>query len=197
MALLDQLTDFIAAEAAPQAAGKTGLDSGMAEKLMPVATALIMNRLGANATDPAKADQINAALDRHQGDALTGSRVAADEALIDGDKILGHIFGGRKEDAEASLASLGGIDQKQAQQMMAMAAPLVMGILGKKKQESGGFDASQLAGLLSGERDTAQAKMPNELGGVMKLLDADGDGDVREELTSMAGNLLGGLFGRK
>ncbi|MGV6802014.1 MAG: DUF937 domain-containing protein [bacterium] len=197
MALFDQLTEIIASQTAQSTAPKAGLSEGAMAQLMPMATAMVMNRLGKNAEDPRQAEAINAALDRHDGSALSGG-AAADEAMMaDGAKILGHIFGGQKATAEQSLSKLGNIDQGQAQQLLAMAAPMVMGMLGQKKQEQGGFDTSMLAGLLGQERQNVQAAMPNELSGMMKMLDSDGDGDFKDDLTKLGGQMLGNLFSKK
>jgi hypothetical protein len=59
-----------------------------------------------------------------------------------------------------------------------MAAPLVMGFLGRsQKKES--LDVGALASLLG------------------QLLDADGDGDIADDVAKIGGGLLSKLFGRK
>ena len=193
MSLLDQLTQAITTQAAPQAAQKTGLDAGQLEKLMPMATAMMMSRLGKNAENPQAAEALNAALDRHQSNPAS---LADDTVIADGEKILGHVFGGQKNNAAQSLAKIGGIDQGQASNLMAMVAPMVMGALGQQKKQQGGFDVNQLAGLLGQERKNAQAAMPNDLNPLMKMLDSDGDGNVQNEIMGLGAKLMGNMFKR-
>ncbi len=197
MSLMDQLTQIIQTQAAPQAAQKTGLSPAMLEKLMPMASAMMVSRLGKNAQDPRQAEALNVALDKHQGNILQNPETLTDDTIIgDGQKILGHIFGGQRQSAEQSLAKLGNIDQNQAANLMAMMAPMVMGALGQQKQQ-GGFNASQLANMLGQERQNAQAAVPKELNPMMKMLDADGDGNVQDEMLSMGAKLLGGFFKKR
>lgn len=75
-----------------------------------------------------------------------------------------------------------------------MLAPVVMGALGKQKQESG-LDVGALAQMLGGQQSQMQSNPL--MAAATALLDADGDGSVIDDLAEKAGgSLLGGLFGR-
>ncbi|MFT5144220.1 MAG: hypothetical protein ACI84D_002852 [Thalassolituus oleivorans] len=78
---------------------------------------------------------------------------------------------------------------------MAMLAPMVMGALGKAKKDQG-LDAGALAGLLGQEKESLVNKAP-ALGGIMGMLDADGDGSVTDELTSLGGGLLKSFLSKR
>ena len=197
MSLMDQLTDVVVGQMSQQAAQKTGLNEGLAAQLMPMAMAALMGGLKKNASQPQGADALANALDRHDGSLLNNlNQLGADNTLADGQKILGHILGGKREQTERALARSAGVDQGQVGQLLAMAAPMVLASLGRAKREQG-LDASALAGLVTEESVRVQKSAPSELGGLMQFLDQDGDGDFKDELLEAAGKkIFGGFFGR-
>ncbi|WDI30722.1 DUF937 domain-containing protein [Hyphococcus flavus] len=198
MSLMDQLTQVVVSQISQQASQKTGMEQGLTEKMMPMAMAAIMAGLKKNASQPQGAQALSDALQRHDGSLLNNvDQVSSDNVLADGQKILGHILGGKQSQTERALAKTAGVDQGQIGQLLAMAAPAVLASLGRAKREQG-LDASALAGLVTEESVRAHAAAPNELGGLLGFLDQDGDGDFKDDLMEQAGKqLLGGLFGRK
>ena len=198
MSLMDQLTQVVASQMAQSAAQKTGLSEGMVAKLAPMAMGAIMNGLKTNASNPQGAQALASALDRHDGGLLNNiGNLANDDTMADGQKILGHVFGGRQAVAEQELAkAAGGLDQGQVNALLAMAAPAVLGALGRAKREQN-LDVSALAGLVTEEGQRAQKAAPAEMLGFMKMLDSDGDGNLNNEAMGIGKKLLGGLFGKR
>jgi len=86
-----------------------------------------------------------------------------------GGAILGHVFGGRRGPVEQGVGKASGLDAAQVAQLMAMLAPIVMGVLGRMKQTKG-LDASRLPAALN---------------------------DGGEDLGGGLGSILGGIFGQK
>lgn len=197
MSLMDQLTQIVGAQVSQQAAQKTGMSEGLTAKMMPMAMAALMAGLKKNASNPDGARALSNALERHDGSLLNDiSQLGSDNILNDGQKILGHILGGKQAQTERALAKTAGVDQGQIGKLLAMAAPAVLASLGRAKREQG-LDASALAGLITKESVHVQKAAPNELGGLMQFLDQDGDGDFKDDILEAAGKkLLGGLFGR-
>jgi len=198
MSLMDQLTKVMVAQVTQQAAQKTGLSEGLAAKMMPMAMAALMGGLKKNAASPAGAQALSNALDRHDGGLLNNiSQLGNDNVMSDGQKILGHIFGGKQAQTERALAKTAGVDQGQIGKLMAMAAPALLASLGKAKREQS-LDVSDLVGLVTQETANAQKAAPREMSGLMGFLDRDGDGDFKDDILEAAGKkLLGGFFGRK
>jgi len=65
-----------------------------------------------------------------------------------------------------------------------------MGSIGKVQKEQN-LDASGLQHLLDQEVETIQKKAPPKSGGsLLDLLDADGDGDLSDDLLGLAGKFL-------
>lgn len=197
MSLMEQLSDVVVGQMSQQAAQKTGLNEGLAAQLMPMAMAALMGGLKKNASQPSGADALANALERHDGSLLSNlSQLGQDNTLADGQKILGHILGGKQSQTERALAKTAGVDQGQVGQLLAMAAPMVLASLGRAKREQG-LDASALAGLVTEESVRVQKAAPSELNGLMQFLDQDGDGDFKDDMLEAAGKkILGGFFGR-
>ena len=62
--------------------------------------------------------------------------------------LLGHIFGGRRGSVEEGVGKASGLNAAQVAQLMAMLAPIVMGVLGRMKQTKG-LDANRLPEVLN------------------------------------------------
>ena len=111
--------------------------------------------------------------------------------MQDGAGILGHVFGGKEQNVAAAVSKSNGIDMNQAMSILKVAAPVIMGVLGKQTRESGVTDQNGigdlLGGLLGGQSQQNQSM-------INKLLDADGDGSVIDDV---AGMLMGAASGKK
>lgn len=203
MSLMEQLSGAVQAQFRDQAAAKTGLDAGTIEALMPMAMGALMGGLKNKAKTPTGAQALEGELANHDGSILNEDvPFDRDDIMAQGQNLLGQILGGRQGQAEAALAETAGVNQGQVNQLLAMAAPALLGALSKTKQQQG-LDVSALSGLLDKEAADVQSKAPPALGGLMSMLDADGDGDIKDDLVQAAqgkgglGGLLGGLFRKK
>jgi hypothetical protein len=150
---------------------------------------------------PGGAEALSNALRKHDGGFLKDlGRAGDDDVITDGRKILGHVFGDKQGQLETAMAkSGGGVDARQISALLAMAAPAVLAALGKTQREQG-LDARALPDLIRKESERAQASQGPGLAGLMKMLDADGDGRISAaEMQRGKGLLAGlaGLFGRK
>lgn len=112
----------------------------------------------------------------------------------DGDGILGHILGAQRGKVEQSISKSTGMGLPQVGDLLKMLAPLVMSALGKIKRERG-LDANGLKGFLNQESSSLESQAPNlKSGGLMGMLDLDGDGDPTDDMMQLGGSLLGKLF---
>ena len=104
--------------------------------------------------------------------------------------ILNHVLGDKRHAIEKSVSKAAGISEAQAGQLAESLAPLLMGSIGKVQQQQN-LDASGLQSLLDNEIETIQKKAPPKSGGsLLDLLDADGDGDISNDLLGLAGKFL-------
>ena len=110
-----------------------------------------------------------------------------------GNGILKHILGNKRQATEQAVAENSGISLASAGKLLTMAAPLVMGFLGKKKREDN-MDVGALAGLLgvASQAQESPGAGGSGIGGMITgLLDRDGDGNVMDDIGGMIGGLLG------
>jgi hypothetical protein len=116
--------------------------------------------------------------------------------MQDGKAILGHILGGKKGQAEQTLAKAAGANPDQIAKLLSMAAPAILAGLGKAKRDQG-LDADALARLVKTESQRAEAAAPKELGGFLKWIDTDGDGRIDDNIAEIATKGLASFFGKR
>jgi hypothetical protein len=122
----------------------------------------------------------------------------------EGAGILGHILGNKQQGVEQVIGQKSGLDAGSVANILKVAAPLLMGVLGKESRQNNVTDSSGLGGLLGGMLGGNETA--NEQNFLEKILDADGDGSVVDDVAGMLlggdkksggiGSLLGGLFGK-
>lgn len=197
MSLIEELGKAAFSQMTRNASSKTGLNEGAIAALMPMATAMLMNGLKKNVARPGGAEALAKALAKHDGSLLSNlSRAADDDVLEDGNAILGHILGGKRGQAEQTLARAAGANPDQIAKLLAMAAPAILAGLGKAKRDQD-LDADALARLVKNESQRAESAAPQELSGFLKWIDADGDGRIDDNIAEMARKGLASFFGKR
>lgn len=130
------------------------------------------------------------------GGLVTGMLGGNNNRAANGAGILKHILGRRTEDTAAQIGQQSGLSTESTMKMMAMLAPIVMGMLGKTKQQ-GNLNADGLGGLLDGFlRTNVNPQKPaaqTNIGLATQFLDRDGDGSAIDDIAGM----LGGFLSRK
>jgi hypothetical protein len=182
----------------------------------------LVGSLAKNAQDPQGAQALASALDRdHDGSILANiAGHIANPAPAKGAGILRHALGENQPAAAQLVATKSGISGQAAGSLLEIMAPMVMGLIGKRKQNEG-LDAGGVAGMLinmigGGSQPAAAAQqeqgggllggLTEKLGGLTNManiggivnqakgfIDKDKDGDIMDDLQGM----LGGLFGGK
>jgi len=183
--LLDGLMQQLGGDTMRQLSTQLGADPATTQKAVSAALPTLLGALAKNAQSPEGAAALAGAIDRdHDGSAL--QNIAATLGGGGGAGILKHVLGGRQEAVQQGVGAAAGLSGPQAGQLLAMLAPIVMGALGSAKR-SGGLDAGGLAAMLGQER----ASMGGGPGGLLQLLDRDGDGSVMDDLGGMLGKMMG------
>lgn len=184
------LDDILKALPIDEIASKLGVEPNEARKAIEEGGATILSGLQANAKTPDGAAAIEKALGKHGAEVSGGSVDLSAVDTADGQKILGHIFGGQEHEVAKKLTDepqTAGIDFGK---LLPMLAPIVMGLVANAQkgkvttadaaapEGAGGFDVGGLiGGLLGGGAGSAGAG--HSAGGI----------DI--------GGLLGGLLGGK
>ena len=191
--LLNQLGDDGISEMASKVGANKEQTSSALEGIMPT----LLNAMSANSKSKDGANGLLGALDRdHDGSGLDDlpSYLQKDDHE-DGGKILKHVLGEKQGNVEEGLSMKTGLGGNQINKLMKMAAPLLMGFLGKQKKSAssgGGFDLGSISSLLGGFAKDADKATGLDLGDVMDLVGGLGGGSKKGGI----GGLLGNLFGK-
>lgn len=162
---------------------------------MQAAIPLIIGALARNTNSAEGANSLAGALDRdHDGSILDDiGGMLAGAASANGDGILRHVLGDKRETAQQAVSQKSGMDLGQVASLFTMLAPIVMGFLGKQKRENN-LDAAGLAGMLTQQAVKTDEKADSGISAMVTgLLDRDGDGNVMDDI----GGMIGGMFGGK
>jgi hypothetical protein len=107
-----------------------------------------------NAATPQGAEGLmNAINSKHSGGILDnlgglfGDGVDSN-VLDDGSKILGHVLGRKQQHVENALSQKSGIDAGSIAQILKVAAPILMGVLGNQAKQQNVNSASGLDGFI-------------------------------------------------
>jgi hypothetical protein len=191
-------------QAVSEISQNVGADNSLVNSAIQMALPALISGLANNASTPQGAESLNTALEQdHNGSVLDnlgglagmifgGGQATAPPRQADGGGILGHILGDGQGQVAQDVSQKTGLDIGQVAQILMMLAPIVMGYLGRQKQEQGvGADGlgGLLGGLLSGGQTQAQA-VPSS-GNTMidmasNMLDRDRDGSAMDDIASMA-----------
>lgn len=207
--LLDLLSSPMGKQLISGVAGQTGNSTDQTGSVLTMALPLLMGAMKKNASTPEGAQGLMSALsNKHDGGILNdlgglfGGGV--DQSVKDdGAGILGHVLGGKQAQVENALSKKSGMDASTIATILQVAAPILMGMIGKQKQQQNVNDASGLQSMLGGMMGGGkQADKQQSL--IESFMDSNGDGSILDDVASLAlggkkggiGGLLGGLFGK-
>jgi len=187
--LVDQLSQQLGADKTQTQSAATGILS------------TLMGAIAKNASTPEGATSLNNALERdHDGSILDnlsgflgGSAQAPNSSMLNGAGILKHVLGGKQSNAIDMISKMSGLSGDKTGNMMAMLAPMVLGMLGKQKRQQG-LDSSGISGMLAGMMGQNQQRP--EMGLIGRMLDADGDGSYMDDIAEKGMGLLGKFLRR-
>jgi len=191
--LTQQLLQQLAGEGIKQISRKIGADEQTTNAALSTALPLLVSALAKNTSKTEGAQSLNQALTKdHDGSILNDVPGFLDNpAAANGAGILGHVLGSQQPAVTKGLTQATGLDNGQVDQLLQIAAPLLLGALGQKQQQKG-LDPDGLSTYLGGQQQKAQASNPDLMGALNTLLDADKDGSALDDVLGMMGNLLGG-----
>ncbi len=206
--LLELLNSPMGKQIISGVSGSTGQSESSTGSVLSMALPVLMGAMKKNVQTPEGAAGLMGALSgKHDGSILDNlgglfSGGIDDSVKQDGAGILGHLLGGKQAEVENALSSKSGMDAGAVGDILKVAAPILMGVLGKQTRQSGVNDGNGMNALL-GSMLGGQPQENQSL--ITSLLDADGDGSILDDVAGMVlggkksgglGGLLGGLFGK-
>ncbi|THV57959.1 DUF937 domain-containing protein [Flagellimonas alvinocaridis] len=210
--LLDLLNSPMGKQLISGVAGQTGQSENKTADVLSMAVPLLMGAMKKNTSTPGGAQGLmNALSSKHDGSILDdlgglfGGGVDQN-VMDDGAGILGHVFGAKQPQVENALSSKSGLDAGTISQILKIAAPILLGYLGKQTRQQNVSSPDGLNGLLGGLMGGGRSATKQQ-SLIETFLDSDGDGSVIDDLAGMVlnsggqkkgglGGILGGLFGK-
>lgn len=182
-------------QAVNEISNTVGAEPNMVNSAIQMALPALINGLANNAQTPQGAESLNNALNQHDGGILDsfGGLSGLAGAILSGGQpatpqlnaggILGHILGGNQGQVTQQISNQSGLNMGQVAQILMVLAPIVMGYLGKQKQQNH-LDAGGLSEMLGQQQQQIQQ---TEQGGFLQnMFDGDGDGSITDDIASMA-----------
>ncbi|MBM7418628.1 MULTISPECIES: DUF937 domain-containing protein [Chryseobacterium] len=219
MSLIDLLTGNTGNQVAEKAENKFGISKNQILALLAVATPLVISYLRNKSQDNKEAEALNNALDKDHDGSILDDTSQLEARQNEGGSILSHVFGNEKGNVENQLSQNTGISIDKIGPILAMLAPVIMGYIGKEKQQNnvgaGGL-GDLLGGILGGAQTQAQQQQSNPLNDILgsvlgggqsqssgnplnDILGSvlGGSGQQKQQQGGGLGDILGGLFGGK
>jgi hypothetical protein len=169
-----------------------GADEATTQTAVQAALPMLLGGLARNSAKPEGAASLSNALNDHRSGLENIGAILGDPDSGPGAGILRHVFGDRRSNVEGGVAQATGLNQGQVGKLLKILAPIVMAVIAR--QMTSRADApepdGQLGNVLERETRAAREKAPGGLGGLIDMLDRDGDGNPLNDLGK-----LGGLFG--
>ncbi len=168
---------------------KTNASPQQTQSALASAIPILMNALARNSsTREGKAALQNAVRKDHDGSLLDnlGDFLSNPESA-NGAGILRHVLGDKRQNVEKYISKDAGLSGESAGKILEIAAPLVMGLLGKKSSGSG----SAISGLLNSYLKTEKKQASQSHGVISQLLDRDNDGNVMDDVSELGMSFLG------
>lgn len=216
MNFLELFTSQIGQGKVDEMSNALGADKNQTMAALGQAVPLLVSAMARNTRNEDGAQALSGALDRdHDGGILENlGSLFSNPGIAKGDGILNHVLGGKRETAQSAISQSSGLSAEATGKMFQMVAPMIMGMIGKKKKQEG-FDAGILATMLSQFSQTHEnnaAPQQQSGGGMMGnigsmvsgaassglgsmisgILDRDGDGEVMDDIGGMIGGMMSG-----
>ena len=221
MATQELISELLGKKTVSALSETSGAESGQVAQLVTAALPILLAGMKNNAGTEEGAKSLSKALDQHAAtDTSDVAKAVKSVDAADGKKILDHVLGDNSKDIAKGLSKQTGLTSKQVVSILSTLAPVLLSLLGSKKQEdnakesdlggligsllfgkdnsssgSGGIDLGSIASALLGGGSSSSASSGGglDLGSLVGGLLGGSDNGGKDE--SLAGGLLGSLLG--
>ena len=209
--ILDILNSDLGKSLVSGVAAQTNQPQNKTSEVLTMALPVLMTAMKRNASTPEGAQGLLSAITtQHDGSILQNlgglfSGGVDESVTTDGSKILGHVLGNKQDNVEKAIGLKTGLDAGSVAQILKVAAPILMGMLGNQAKQKNVNSPGGLEGLLGGLLGGGSKN--NDQSFLESILDANNDGSIMDDIAGMVlggnkkkggvGGLLGGMFGGK
>ncbi|MDD4638372.1 MAG: DUF937 domain-containing protein [Bacteroidales bacterium] len=165
-----------------------------AKSALTSAIPALMHAMAKNSSTKEGADALQKAVKKdHDGSLLDNlGEFLNNPGSVNGEGILKHVLGNKRQNVENYISKGAGLDNSSTAKILEMAAPIVMGYLGKKNAGGGG-----IGDLLDSYLKTEKKHTQKSQSVLNQILDRDGDGDVIDDIAEIGTSFLGRMLRRK
>ncbi len=168
-------------------AKQVGIDPSVAESAISQILPTLVSGMAANAKDSKGEESLTKALASHKGK-LDSRKSVTNIDTADGEKIVSHVFGSKKDDVVKAVSSNKGVTQDIIAKILPIVARIVLAWIANQ--------------FFSGSKDTTAKKKPSTKsestsGGIGDLLGGLLGGSAGGSGGDLLGGLIGGLLGGK
>ena len=192
--ILDMVQQSLGGDVVQNISQQLGANPAQAHSAIGAALPMLLAGLAHHAQGDG-ADAMHAAMAQHDPSMLDNVPTAlSGGGLNAGGDLLGLVLGQHQDTAQNAIAGASGLGARQAQQLLAMLAPLVMSAVARTSQQQG-LNAGGLASLLQGEHEQVAQSMGQSQPGLLGLAEqllGQNSGGLLGGLTKGLGGLLGG-----
>jgi len=169
--LIESIMGMLSKDTLSKVGKQAGLPEDRARQILPDVLAIITGALASNTSNKKGAQLLSSALAKdHDGSILDNlADYIENYQSGEGNGILRHVLGNDRTLIESSLSQKTGLDVNSVANLLTMAAPLIMGVIGKTKKQQN-LDTGSVTNLLKNEQDKAKTIAPEAIDILSKKL---------------------------
>lgn len=165
------LKTILSGDATEKISQKAGVSQDQISQIINLGLPMILGGMAKNTTTDEGAKSLDDALSKdHMNSTVIddANQATADEKIVEGNKILDHIFGSDQPAVSEAVSQKTGIDTQKILQVLAFLAPLVMAYLAKKKS-SDNLDKGGLSDVLTKQTSSDGTSLMDIVGDVIGM----------------------------
>lgn len=179
--LIEKITGYLTPDVISKASAYLHESPASTSKALSGAVPALLGGVASLASSPTGATQLSALLSsgNHDGSILNnlsnlfGGGTGTAAALQQGQGLLSTLFGDKVDAVTSTIAGHSGMGKSSAASLMALAAPLVMGVIGRLRSTQG-LNPTGLANLLTSQKSYIAAALPPGLSHLASGIDVQG-----------------------
>jgi hypothetical protein len=177
--LIGMITSQLGGEAMKQISQQIGASPSVTESAVGNAVPLLLSAIGSQASTPGGLEAIQQVMGNTNNSGILeniAGFIGNGQAGGIGGTILNQVLGSQVGNLTGALSSQTGIDQGAAGNLLGILTPIILGLINRQ-----GLDIGTLGQLLSGG---------DVMNAASKILDADGDGNVMDDVANIVGKFF-------
>lgn len=195
--VLEDLRSRLSGDTVNDISRRIGAEPAKTKQAIDAALPMLLAALGKEAADPQRSAGLKQAIQEdHDGSVIDnlGAYLSGQMSgrATNGEGIVNHVLGDRREPAVQALSSKSGLDFGSIASLLPLLAPIVMGMLGKKER-TGGLSLDSITDALGRDTQRAASEQP-DLGDLLGSVLGGGSG---AEQSGGLGDVLGSIFGKR